>query len=487
MKKLFNVTQLTLSDLYSDINNILSDAPSKIFDLLSNNFAIGKFISSNFHDSYYKNLGREHDFGLEATLNAFLFMHLFNIPSNKLLVFMLAMFRELREFCGFSTKTPDESFMSKFKDIFATEIHALFDAMATESISICTEINESLPDDHKNKNLNTMLTFDTSGVEPVVAENNPKFINGEIKRQKNFAKYYGNTDYNAYAVAYKNLPKVSSANPSIKLDFVNAHFCYAYKFGLLTNGWGIPLSVKFFDEDFYAPFQSIEFNSPEEQKYTYDNASLIPVLHEFLQNHSGKFNSFAGDSEFDSYDNYSYLKHVGFSKVFIPINPRNSKSTSKNGLKFNEEGQPLCPRDGTPFQDGGLCKGKNRSARFKKICPKAKLVKGKYVTTCEDRCTNSLSGRMTYTYPEKDFRIYPGLSRYSDEFTKTYKSRTVIERTISALKSNPCIAKPKSLKIKTIKSDIIFAAMSKLVTLFLAYSLKKPDYFKYFSKLLKVI
>lgn len=486
MKQSFDATQLTLGDLYKEINDLLSEAPSKIFNILSDNFSIEKFISREFHDNYYKNLGREHDFSLCATLNAFLFMHLFNVPSNKFLVFMLAMFRELREFCGFSTKTPDESFLSKFKDEFSDEIHSLFDTMVMESIDICTEINNTLPDDDKNKNLNTLLVYDTTGVEPVVKENNPKFINSEIKRQKQYAKYYGNKDYNVYGAAYKNLPKHSSANSAIKLDFVNAHFCYAYKLGLITNGLGIPLAINFFDEDFYKPFKDKEFSSPEEQKFSYDNASLIPVLHGFLQKHEGKFTSFAGDAEFDSYDNYSYLKDAGFSKVFIPINARNSACTTKNGLSFDEEGQPLCPRDGTPFQDGGLCKGKNRSPRFKKICPKAKVVKGKYVSTCEERCTDSPCGRMTYIYPDKDFRLFPGVSRASAEFIATYKSRTVIERTISGLKSNPCIAKPKSLKIKTIKSDILFAGMSKLVTLFLAYSLKKPSCFKSFTKLLKV-
>lgn len=486
IKQIYNTTQLTLGDIYAEMKDKLSEAPSKVFEILSNNFAIGKFISREFHDSYYKDMGREHDFSLEATLNALLFMHLFKVPSNKFLIFMLAMFRELREFCGFTTKVPDESFLSKFKDIFAAEIHKLFDIMVTESVVICDKMNDSLPEDDKNKNLNGLLVYDTTGVEPVVKENNPKFINSEIKRQKQYAKYYKNKDYNVYAAAYKTLPKQSSANPAIKLDFVNAHFCYAYKIGLLTNGWGIPLAVNFFDEDFYEPFKDKEFSTPEEQKFSYDNASLIPVLNSFLQKHPAQFSSFAGDSEFDSYDNYSYLKNSGFTKVFIPINNRNSANTSKNGLKFDPQGQPLCPRDGTPFRDDGLCKGKNRSPRFKKICPKTTVVKGKYVNTCEQRCTDSPCGRMTYIYPEKDFRLFPGISRTSDEFIATYKGRTVIERTISGLKSNPCIAKPKSLKIKTIKSDIIFASISKLVTLFLAYSLKQPSYFKNFTKLLSV-
>lgn len=40
-------------------------------------------------------------------------------------------------------------------------------------------------------------------------------------------------------------PKFAEANPNIKLDFVNGHFGYFYKFGMLTNGLGIPLSINF--------------------------------------------------------------------------------------------------------------------------------------------------------------------------------------------------------------------------------------------------
>jgi hypothetical protein len=49
--------------------------------------------------------------------------------------------------------------------------------------------------------------------------------------------------------------KFAQANPNIKLDFVNIHFGYFYKFALLTNDWGIPLNIKFFDSNFY---QSID-------------------------------------------------------------------------------------------------------------------------------------------------------------------------------------------------------------------------------------
>lgn len=70
-----------------------------------------------------------------------------------------------------------------------------------------------------------------------------------------------NKNHNAYAAAYKNIPKFSEANPNIKLDFVNGYFGYFYKFGILINGLGIPLSINFFDKDFYSSVEQ-EFKMP---------------------------------------------------------------------------------------------------------------------------------------------------------------------------------------------------------------------------------
>lgn len=41
------------------------------------------------------------------------------------------------------------------------------------------------------------------------------------------------------------MPKRSDANPDIRLDFDNEHFGYFYKFGILTNVFGIPLKIHF--------------------------------------------------------------------------------------------------------------------------------------------------------------------------------------------------------------------------------------------------
>ena len=41
--------------------------------------------------------------------------------------------------------------------------------------------------------------------------------------------------FNVYETAYGSLSKGASANPAIKLDYVNGHFGYFYKFGIAVN------------------------------------------------------------------------------------------------------------------------------------------------------------------------------------------------------------------------------------------------------------
>jgi hypothetical protein len=141
-------------------------------------------------------------------------------------------------------------------------------------------------------------------LKPKVKENNPKTLTSEINKQKVYAKINKDKKFNPYAATYKNMPKRAEANPSIKLDFVNGHFGYFYKFGILTNGLGIPLFINFFDEDFYSSIES-NFNTPEDRKFSFDNASLKTVITNFFKhNPKHKFKSFIGDTEFDSYDNF---------------------------------------------------------------------------------------------------------------------------------------------------------------------------------------
>ena len=482
--------QLNIFEQVAELNNLRKKQPVGFIKLLDDNFDIKSFIPESFTQKYYADLGRDRKYELSSVLSALILMQIFHLPTTVLLNLFLIFSTEIREFCCFYDDIPDESFFSRFKTTFEGDIADLFNVMVPHTIDICEDINKSLPDDSPSKDRNSELIYDTSGLKPRVKENNPKTLVSEVNRMKSFAKVLNNKDFNPYAAAYKNMPKFAEANHSIKLDFVNGHFAYFYKFGLITNGWGIPLCLKFFNEDFYKPIDK-EFETPEEQKYFYDNASLKPVITPFLEtlkNTSNfKFKYFLGDSEFDSYENFGFLKECGFEKVFIPLNPRNQGNSKIGDLEYDVEGIPLCPLDKTPFKAEGPCAGKNRSLRFKFTCPKAhRDKKGKCYHTCEKPCTDKKSGRMTYVYPDKDFRLYPGVQRNSKEWDEEYPVRACIERTLSSIKSNPCIESPRTLNTATMRADLCLTAISKLINVILAYSINKPEYIRNISKLLKI-
>jgi hypothetical protein len=91
---------------------------------------------------------------------------------------------------------------------------------------------------------------------------------------------------------------------------------------------------------------------------------------------------------------------------------------------------------------------------------------------------------MTYIYTNKDFRLYPGIQRNCDEWAKTCKICTIIEREISCFKFNPCIHLPNTGNITTMRSDLYLAAMSKLINVILAHSPNNLGYIRNIRKLL---
>jgi hypothetical protein len=94
---------------------------------------------------------------------------------------------------------------------------------------------------------------------------------------------------------------------------------------------------------------------------------------------------------------------------------------------------------------------------------------------------------MTYVYPDKDFRLYPGVQRNSKEWDDEYPNRACIERTLSSFKSNPCIESPRTLSTITMRADLCLTAIAKLINVILAYAINKLEYIKSISKLLKIV
>ncbi|MEE0200255.1 MAG: hypothetical protein U0I51_06870 [Muricomes sp.] len=156
-----------------------------------------------------------------------------------------------------------------------------------------------------------MLTFDTSGIELYVTENNPKTLNALIKKLKVY--YKDNPDVDPYQMAYGLMPSQAASCPDAKQMYINGHFCYADKFAILTNGLEIVRQISY------------------------------PDFHP---------DTFLGDSAFDSANLYGILmNHFHFSKALIPYNPRNESTLKEVG--YNAYDYPTCPNN--PSVDMKYC------------------------------------------------------------------------------------------------------------------------------------
>ena len=174
---------------------------------------------------------------------ALIVQRIFSIPTDSLLLIFLNYSKDLRDFCGFS-KVPDASKITRFKQDFLSDLQSVFDNLVDYTEPICQAIDSSKAD---------MTIFDTSGIEAWVTENNPKYANKIIKQLKAYAKANNfDSNYDPYKAAYGSMPSHSAANDQIKQLYVDGHFCYAYKIGIVTNGLGIIRHLDFYYKDFLA-------------------------------------------------------------------------------------------------------------------------------------------------------------------------------------------------------------------------------------------
>ncbi len=428
--------QLSLKDTFSDCQDMFIEDTPSFFQLLEEHFDIHEFIPSVFTNAFYQPLGRNRSYPLAGFLAALILQKIFSIPTDTLLILFLSLCKELREFCGFS-KVPDAPLFTGFIQNFEPFIELMFRQMVDFTEPICHLIDDSLAN---------ILTFDTSGIELYVAENNPKTLNSLIKRLKTF--YKDKPEVDPHKMAYGLMPSQAASCPDAKQQYINGHFCCADKFAILTNGLGIVRDIVFLDDDFKAAH---------------------PAFHP---------DTFLGDAAFDSADIYGFLKNeFGFRKALIPYNPRNESSLKKVG--FNEYGYPTCPNDASlAMKYCGVTREKDRSDRVKWGCPKVHMVKGQWVCDCTEPCSTAKKGRTTYTYENMDFRLFPGIQRDSSEWIELYGIRTSIERTINHLKLHMGIAGKHTRNHATTKADAFLAGIASQLTVIVAYRMGAPRYIR---------
>ncbi|GMQ58357.1 hypothetical protein AN1V17_27520 [Vallitalea sediminicola] len=397
--------QLSLAEIFSDCQDFFENDKHHFLSLLENTINLSEFISYSFHYHYYAYTGRPRKYPLTAMLWALLIQRIFSIPTDSLLITFLKFSKELREFCGF-TKVPDASKFTRFKQNFLLDLQSMFDDLVDITEPICQSINP-----HKA----SMTVFDTSGIEAFVTENNPKYANKIIKQLKTYKKNASlDKSFDPYKAAYKSMPSHASSNPEIKQLYINGHFCYVFKFGIITNGLGIVRDISFYNKDFIDAHPDIvidkKSDSPNEDKSLSDSKALIPVLSDFFAKHPLINPSvFIGDAAFDTIDIYNnLLSDIQFNKAYIPLNHRSSLSDTDYTLTV--DGIPCCPHNPElPMKpEGNTSHLRCGFPTFKFVCPKMKWTKceddkWRRKHNCDNPCTSSLCGRMIYIYLKKTY------------------------------------------------------------------------------------
>ena len=293
----------------------------------------------------------------------------FSIPTDSLLLSFLHYSRHLREFCGF-TKVPDVSKITRFKQDFLLDLESVFDKLVDITEPICQDIDN---------NLASMLLFDTSGIEAYVTENNPKYANRIIRQLKVYAKsMHFDSSYDPYKAVYASMPTSASSNHEVKQQYINGHFCYTYKFGIITNGLEIVRFIDFYNKIYLASHSDIvvekKAKSLDEYKSLADSKALLPTLKDFKTRHPGiKPSIFLGDTAFDTIEIYkSLFEDFNFTKAFIPSKANLSVDNVK--YTFYENGIPCCPHDSSlPMKrEGSKPHLRSKLSTMKFVCPKMK-------------------------------------------------------------------------------------------------------------------
>ena len=253
------------------------------------------------------------------------------------------------------------------------------------------------------------------------------------------------------------MPTHASSNPEIKQLYINGHFCYVFKFSIVTNGLGIIRHIAFYNKNFMDSHPDIivekKSDSPEEDKCVHDAKLLIPTLKDFFLKHPLiNPGTFLGDAAFDSVRLYKELlsvdtfgKEKHFSKAYIPLN---AKSRLKNpDYTINENGIPCCPYDDSlPMKSEGTSKLRSGVTRYKFVCPKMKCIYDKSTKKshrqcfCENPCTTSHNTVVWFIFIlQKTFALIPepfvapknGITPTKPELL--LKDRSIISKRISVL------------------------------------------------------
>lgn len=155
----------------------------------------------------------------------------------------------------------------------------------------------------------------------------------------------------------------------------------------------------------------------------HDSVTGLVALSEFRKiNPDLPIKNLCFDSANDNYPTYKLCKSWDINP-FIDMNAnRGRPSTIPDKITIDDDGTPLC-HAGFRMVNWGYSPARNDR---KWRCP---LKCGRVDTcSCQSSCSTSHYGRVVYTKPDWDVRLYTPVPRGTDEYKSIYKTRTSSER-----------------------------------------------------------
>ena len=155
----------------------------------------------------------------------------------------------------------------------------------------------------------------------------------------------------------------------------------------------------------------------------HDSTSAVIALAEFRDLYPNlAVDTFISDSACDNYATYQLLDIWDINAV-IALNKTNSGNRTFSNCLVNCNGVPICP-GGHEMVKNAFC-GSDR-CRLKWRCPRV-LGKCERSDACR-HCSPSPYGRVVYTKPAWDLRLFTRIPRGSDQFKEIMRERTAAER-----------------------------------------------------------
>ena len=137
--------QISLEDIYNDVSKSMEDNKPALIELLESHIDFESIIPADFYNAFYQRYGRSHIYHLESFVRSLVLQKLLGISTDALLLSILKLSAELRDFCGF-TKVPDASQLTRFRANYCEHLKKMFESLVDLTDPICRKINAKKAD-----------------------------------------------------------------------------------------------------------------------------------------------------------------------------------------------------------------------------------------------------------------------------------------------------------------------------------------------------